>query len=189
MKRSRSTLFAQRRFAIFSIFPKQFPNASVLKLEQNYRSTQAILNVSNSVIKQSTESFGKSLWSEKQLGYLPQLVQCLNESGQAEFIVDRLKAHRDQGIPFDQQAVLFRASHHSLALETELARNKIHFVKYGGLKFADSAHVKDLLAYLRLAENHKDTVAALRVLLLMPGIGPKRASQVCGYVGGLDLGP
>ncbi len=158
-------------------FPKQFPNASVLKLEQNYRSTQAILNVSNSVIKQSTESFGKSLWSEKQLGYLPQLVQCLNESGQAEFIVDRLKAHRDQGIPFDQQAVLFRASHHSLALETELARNKIHFVKYGGLKFADSAHVKDLLAYLRLAENHKDTVAALRVLLLMPGIGPKRASQ------------
>ncbi len=88
-------------------FPKQFPNASVLKLEQNYRSTQAILNVSNSVIKQSTESFGKSLWSEKQLGYLPQLVQCLNESGQAEFIVDRLKAHRDQGIPFDSRRSFF----------------------------------------------------------------------------------
>lgn len=158
-------------------FPKQFPNAQVVKLEQNYRSTVPLLELSNAVIAQATERYEKSLWSDRQTGSKPQLIKCYSDTEQATEIVQRILQHNREGIPFHEQAVLFRAGHHSLSLETELARNKIHFVKYGGLKFAESAHVKDLLAYLRLAENPKDSVAAVRVLLLMPGIGPKKAAQ------------
>lgn len=158
-------------------FPKQFPNTQVIKLEQNYRSTVPLLELSNALIAQSAERYEKSLWSDRKVGTRPQLIQCYSDTEQATEIVRRILQHNQEGIPFREQAVLFRAGHHSLSLETELARNKIHFVKYGGLKFAESAHVKDLLAYLRLAENPKDSVAAVRVLLLLPGIGPKKAAQ------------
>ncbi len=158
-------------------FPLQYPECKTVKLEQNYRSTALILNLTNSLIAQSAERFEKKLWSDRQDGSKPQLVSCYSDSEQAEFIVRRILRHKADGIPIKNQAVLFRAAHHSMALETELMRNHINFVKYGGLKFAESAHVKDLLAFLRLAENPKDTVAATRILLMLPGVGARRAAQ------------
>ncbi len=158
-------------------FPNQFPGAAVLKLQQNYRSTQPLLGCSNAVIAEASERYEKDLWSAREEGDRPQLVECFSDYEQADFIVDKIKLHRRNKIPLNQQAVLFRASHHSAALETNLMRDKIPYVKYGGLKFAESAHVKDMLAFLRLAENYRDTVAALRVLLLIPGVGPKKAAQ------------
>ena len=158
-------------------FPDQFPGASVLKLQQNYRSTQPLLACSNAVIAEARERYEKDLWSAREKGERPQLIECFSDYEQADFIVDKIKLHRRNQIPLKQQAVLFRASHHSAALETNLMREKIPYVKYGGLKFAESAHVKDMLAFLRLAENYRDVVAALRVLLLIPGVGPKKASQ------------
>lgn len=158
-------------------FPAQFPDAVVLKLQQNYRSTQPLLACSNALIAEASERFEKDLWSARSEGQPPKLVECFSDYEQADFIIDKIKLHRRQGIPLKEQAVLFRASHHSAALETNLMREKIPYVKYGGLKFAESAHVKDMLAFLRLAENYRDTVAALRVLLLIPGIGPKKAAQ------------
>ena len=158
-------------------FPLQYPACTVVKLEQNYRSTASILSVSNALIDEATERFEKKLWSDRDGGTKPQLVSCFSEVDQAEFIVKRILRHKAEGIPLKDQAVLFRAAHHSRGLETELMRNHINFVKYGGLKFAESAHVKDLLAFLRLAENAKDTVAATRLLLLLPGVGAKRAAQ------------
>lgn len=158
-------------------FPDQFPGATVLKLQQNYRSTQPLLACSNAVIAEASERYEKDLWSAREEGERPQLVECFSDYEQADFIVDKIKWHRRNQIPLKQQAVLFRASHHSAALETNLMREKIPYVKYGGLKFAESAHVKDMLGFLRLAENYRDTIAALRVLLLIPGVGPKKAAQ------------
>jgi DNA helicase II / ATP-dependent DNA helicase PcrA len=158
-------------------FPEQFPGAKTVKLEQNYRSTQPLLEASNAVIAMAREGFEKQLWSSRHSGFKPQLVSCWSDHEEADMIVKRILRHRAEGVPLKDQAVLFRAAFHSLALETELARNKLPFVKYGGLKFAEAAHVKDILAYMRLAENQRDTVAALRILLLMPGIGPRKASQ------------
>ncbi|MFO1065902.1 MAG: ATP-dependent helicase [Pirellulales bacterium] len=158
-------------------FPDQFPGTTTIKLERNYRSTQPLLDASNALIAMSKMLFPKKLWSEKRRGPRPQLVSCYNDYEEAEMIVKRIQHHREEGTPWHDQAVLFRAAYQSLALETELARNKIPFVKYGGLKFAEAAHVKDLLAYLRLAENMRDTVSALRILMLVPGIGPKKAGQ------------
>ncbi|MGN6136065.1 MAG: ATP-dependent helicase [Aureliella sp.] len=163
-------------------FPVQYPDAHVVKLEQNYRSTAPLLAASNAVIAHWSERFEKRLWSNRLEGAKPQLINCQSDYDQAELIVRRILRHKTEGIPICQQAVLFRASHHSLALETELMHNKINFVKYGGLKFAEAAHVKDLLAFLRLAENSQDSVAALRVLMLMPGIGPRKAAQCLGML-------
>lgn len=159
-------------------FPQGFAGTKVVKLEQNYRSTAPILAATNAVIAFSKERYAKELWSTRSEGAAPQLVQCLDETEQAEFLVRQILTHREQGIPLRRQAVLFRASHHSILLEAELSRSKIPFVKYGGLKFVEAAHVKDLLALLRLAENPRDIVAGSRVLMLLPGIGPKRARQL-----------
>jgi DNA helicase-2/ATP-dependent DNA helicase PcrA len=158
-------------------FPKLFPGTTVVKLEQNYRSVPPILAASNSVIEQARHRYAKRLWSERPAGERPWLVTCEDENEQAEFLVRRILEHREGGIDLRRQAVLFRASHHSMALEAELARSNVPFVKYGGLKFIETAHVKDLLAFLRLAENPRDVVAGSRVLTLLAGIGPKRARQ------------
>jgi DNA helicase-2/ATP-dependent DNA helicase PcrA len=156
-------------------FPKQFSGARVIKLEQNYRSTQPILKAANAIISHARERFTKNLWTERPGGQKPRLITCEDEDGQTEFVVRTVLEHREQGIPLRQQAVLFRSSHHAIALELELARRNIPFRKYGGIKFVEAAHVKDLLAMLRLAENPRDVVAAVRVLSLLPGIGPQRA--------------
>ena len=158
-------------------FPAQFADTKVVKLEQNYRSGGQILAATNLVIAQARERFTKQLWSDRPGGEQPWLVTCHDEDEQAEFLIGKILAHREAGIELRQQAVLFRASHHSMLLEAELARHNIPFVKYGGLKFLETAHVKDLMSFLRLAENPRDLVAGLRVLTLLPGVGPKKARQ------------
>lgn len=159
-------------------FPQQFPGTTVVKLEQNYRSVPTILEASNCVIEQSRHRYTKRLWSERPSAQRPWLVTCDDENEQAEFLVRQILEHRESNIDLWRQAVLFRASHHSMVLEAELARCNIPFVKYGGLKFIETAHVKDLMAFLRLAENPRDVVAGSRILMLLNGIGPKKARQL-----------
>lgn len=159
-------------------FPSQFPGTTVLPLEQNYRSTQPILDATNRVIALAAEGHRKMLWSKRNDGNKPLLVSCLDENEQTNYVIEQVLALRETGVELKQQAVLFRAAHHSLALELELSRRGILFHKYGGLKFIEAAHVKDLLAFLRLAENPRDSVSALRILLMLPGIGPKKAAQL-----------
>ena len=159
-------------------FPRQFdPPATVITLEQNYRSTQPILEASNAVIGLAKERFTKNLFSQRASSARPLLVSVADEAAQARCVVDEVLARREEGLRLRAQAVLFRASHHSLQLELELGRRNVPFVKFGGLKFLEAAHVKDLLACLRWAENPRDRVAGFRVLLLLPGVGPKTAAR------------
>jgi DNA helicase-2/ATP-dependent DNA helicase PcrA len=159
-------------------FPRQFdPPATVVTLERNYRSTQPILDAANAVIGLAAERFTKNLHSERTSSARPLLVAVADEAAQARCVVDEVLARREEGLALRAQAVLFRASPHSLQLELELARRNVPFVKYGGLKFLEAAHVKDLLACLRWAENPRDRVAGFRVLLMLPGVGPKTAAR------------
>ena len=159
-------------------FPRHFdPPAAVVTLEQNYRSTQPILEASNAVIGLAAERFTKNLFSGRASSARPLLVSVADEAAQARCVADEVLARREEGLALRAQAVLFRASHHSLQLELELGRRNVPFVKFGGLKFLEAAHVKDLLACLRWAENPRDRVAGFRVLLLLPGVGPKTASR------------
>ena len=148
------------------------PPAAVIALERNYRSTQPILDVANAVIAGAGKRFAKTLYSTKELAELPYLVSAEDEAAQASYIADHVLEHREAGIVLKRQAVLFRAAHHSDLLEIELGRRNIPFVKYGGLKFLEAGHVKDVLAILRWAENPRDGVAGHRALQLQPGIGP-----------------
>ncbi len=159
-------------------FPEDFPESEIVTLEQNYRSTQPILDATNRVIAESAEWHAKRLWSQRKQGVRPQVVRCADEESQSGFVIEQILSSREEGIRLQDQAVLFRASHHSAGLELELTRQNIPFRKYGGLKFIESAHVKDLLAYLRLAENPRDVVAGTRVLCLLPGIGNARAGRL-----------
>ncbi|AZO25397.1 ATP-dependent helicase [Mesorhizobium sp. M1E.F.Ca.ET.045.02.1.1] len=160
-------------------FPKQFAQgAEIVMLERNYRSTETILAAANAVIGEATERFTKNLWTERRSSHKPQLVSVRDEAEQANYVCHAILAEREAGTALKAQAVLFRASHHSGPLEVELTRRNIPFVKFGGLKFLDAAHVKDMLAMLRFAENPRDRVAGFRVLQLMPGIGPSAASQI-----------
>jgi DNA helicase-2/ATP-dependent DNA helicase PcrA len=163
-------------------FPKHYPDATVLALEQNYRSTTPILDAANHVIELSPQRFTKNLWSRRAEGEPPWLVTCEDENDQASHVVARVLDHREKGIDLRRQAVLFRASHHSMVLESELAQRNIPFRKYGGLKFVEAAHVKDLLAFLRLAENPCDVVAGMRLLCLLPGLGPVKARRLMGML-------
>ncbi len=165
-------------------FPQQYPGTTIVTLEQNYRSYAPILEATNRVIAQSSERFAKNLWSARQGGERPALVACYDENEQADYVVRRVLEHREEGIDLRKQAVLFRASHHSMVLEAELSRHNIPFVKYGGLKFMETAHVKDLMSVLRLAENPRDLAAGLRILTLLPGIGPKKARQLMDLLEG-----
>lgn len=160
-------------------FPAHFtPPAKIVTLEQNYRSTQTILAAANGVIGLAAESYSKELWSNRASSERPQLVTVRDETDQAAFVVEEVLARREMGIGLKAQAVLFRSSHHSAALEIELVRRNIPFVKFGGLKFLESAHVKDVLSVLRWIENPRDRVAGFRVLQLIPGIGQKTSAQV-----------
>ena len=158
-------------------FGTQYPDATVLPLETNYRSTAAVLTVANAVIAAATERHDKTLTAVRQIGPRPLVVRCKDEAEQARFVVDRLLELRESGLELDKQAVLFRASHHSLALELELSKRDVPFKKFGGLRFLETAHVKDLLAFLRLAENPRDEISAQRCLLLLPGVGRSRAGK------------
>ena len=159
-------------------FPKQYSGTKVAALERNYRSTQPILDLSNAVIAKAKERHEKRLWTDRTGGRLPKLVACENEEEQAEEIAEAILRRREEGIELREQAVLFRASHHALALEVALTRMDIPFVKYGGLKFSEAAHVKDVLAILKMAENGRDAVSGIRVLSLLPGVGPATARKL-----------
>ena len=168
-------------------FPGHFsPRADIITLEQNYRSTQAILAAANAVIELAEERFTKNLWSERKSGERPQIVGVRDESDQALYVVERILENREQGLALKSQAVVFRASHHSGPLEVELTRRNIPFMKFGGLKFLEAAHIKDMLSFLRWAENPRDRVAGFRVVQLLPGAGPVAAAKVLERVGELS---
>ena len=159
-------------------FPAQFePAARVVTLAQNYRSTQPILDASNAVIALAAERFTKDLWSERQ-GERPRLVTVQDEMAQARWVADEVLRQREAGLKLKQQAVLFRTGHHSAALELELTRRNVPFVKFGGLRFLEAAHVKDLLSVLRWVQNPRHRLAGTRVALLMPGMGPATAARL-----------
>jgi DNA helicase-2/ATP-dependent DNA helicase PcrA len=164
-------------------FPTDFPGAKVVKLEQNYRSTSPILAVSNAVIALSSNRHEKTLWSDRPGGQRPELLTCLDEAEQSDAVCRRVLAHREEGVPLKRQAVLFRAAHQTDALEVELARRNIPFVKYGGLKFLEAAHVKDALALLRILENPHDEVSWFRSLQLVEGLGPVAARRMMEELG------
>lgn len=159
-------------------FPTVFPGTTVVKLEQNYRSTPEILGAANAVIAEATDTFPKRLWTEKPSGPRPTLVTCIDEAAQAEWVCDRVLEMRELGVALQDQAVLFRTGHHSDGLEIELSRRQIPYAKFGGLKFLEAAHVKDLMAMLRILDNPRDELAWHRVLQLIPGIGPATARRI-----------
>ncbi|MBI5320796.1 ATP-dependent helicase [Bradyrhizobium sp.] len=160
-------------------FPDHFsPKAEIVTLDRNYRSTQAVLAAANGVIGLARERFTKNLWTERSSAQLPQLVTVRDEADQARYVVEQVLASREEGSLLKEQAVLFRTSSYSGQLEVELARRNIPFVKFGGLKFLDAAHVKDVLALLKFVENPRDRVAGFRVLHLLPGIGPASAQRI-----------
>jgi DNA helicase II / ATP-dependent DNA helicase PcrA len=164
-------------------FPEQFsPPAQIITLDRNYRSTQPILAAANGVIDLAKERFTKNLWTERTSGAKPQLITVRDESDQARCIIERILENRESGTILKQQAVLFRTSHHSGPLEVELTRRNIPFVKFGGLKFLDAAHIKDMLALLRFVENPRDRVAGFRLMHLIPGVGPVSAQRVLDYM-------
>jgi len=152
-------------------FPRQFPGARLVTLEQNYRSTQPILDVTNTLISRAEERFTKNLWTNRTGGERPWLVGARDEQQQTKFVIDRVLELHEEGTPLREIAVLFRAAYMSADLEIELANRRIPFEKWGGLKFLEAAHVKDVLAFLRVVENPRDDVSWYRILMLMPGIG------------------
>lgn len=160
-------------------FPHQFAQpARVVTLDRNYRSTQAILDASNAVIAAAVERHAKTLWTDKVSTSKPQLVLIPDEAEQARWVVNRVLEHRESGLSLKSQAVLFRTSSHSTALELELVRRNIPFVKFGGLKFLEASHIKDMLAVLRFAQNPNGRMAGFRVMQLIPGIGPATAAKI-----------
>jgi len=180
------SIYAFRAATVRNIldFPASFdPPARVVTLDRNYRSTKPILDAANAVIGEAAERFTKDLWTERASEEKPRLVTIWDDTAQANYIADRVLEEREAGTPMKQQAVLFRASHHSGTLEVELTRRNIPFVKFGGLKFLDSAHVKDVLALLRFAQNPRDRIAGFRVLQLLPGVGPGSARRVLDTMG------
>jgi DNA helicase-2/ATP-dependent DNA helicase PcrA len=161
-------------------FPAQFPvPAHVVTLEENYRSTQAVLDAANALMAEGGRQFRKFLRGSRGTGTKPRYVTVLDDQAQAEYVVERVLECRERGVELRRQAVLFRNSDHSDVLELELMRRNVPFVKYGGLKFLEAAHVKDLLAVLRWADNPRNRIAAFRVLQLMPGMGPANSARVC----------
>ncbi|WP_414652339.1 ATP-dependent helicase [Ideonella sp.] len=160
-------------------FPAAFdPPARIVTLSRNYRSTQPLLDAANAVIALAPERFTKNLWTDRTGAQRPQLVAVDDELAQARWVCDQILARREGGLKLKSQAVLFRTSAHSAGLELELARRRIPFVKYGGLKFLEAAHVKDVLAVLRWASNPRNRLAGFRVAQLVAGIGPASARRL-----------
>jgi ATP-dependent DNA helicase UvrD/PcrA len=158
-------------------FPTAFPDAAVVTLERNYRSTQPILDAANALAAQASRAFPKQLRTEREDRARPELIFCRDESAQAAEVCDRVLEAREQGMELREQAVLSRTSHDTDLLELELARRRIPYVKYGGLRYLEAAHVKDLIALLRLADNPGDEISWFRVLQLLEGVGPATARR------------
>lgn len=163
-------------------FPKVFRDVKIITLEENYRSTQPILNLTNEVISRAKEKFEKNLYTKKGGDKQPVFVDLPDENAQSRYIVDKILALREEGLELRDMAVLFRSGWHSNDLEIELSSRNIPFVKYGGQKFIEAAHIKDIISYLRIVYNHLDQVSWLRVLLLISGIGPKGAEKIISMI-------
>lgn len=172
-------------------FPELYPETTVIKLEENYRSTQRILDVANSVLDQATDKFEKKLFTNREEGDLPGLVKSANMNDQSRFITQMILNQREQGYELNDIAVLFRNGRDSFDLEVMLNRKNIPYIKFGGLKFTEAAHIKDVLAHLRVLINPKDSISWNRVLMLIEGIGPKTADDLYNWAqeGGNPLRP
>ncbi len=164
-------------------FPKLFQGARVIKLEQNYRSTAPILRITNTIIEKAVEGFPKRLFTEIAGGPLPMCARTSDERRQSNFVVKCVNELFSHGIPLKEIAVLFRAGFHSFELEGELSRSGVPFVKYGGSKFLEAQHIKDVLAYLKIVNNPRDSVSWIRVLKMLPGVGPKTAMKLAEDLG------
>ncbi len=178
-------IYSFRAAAVENIlgFPDRFkPRAEVVTLAQNYRSTQEVLDVSNAVMAEAPRQYRKHLLSIRGQGAKPRLVTVDDIQTQAEYICTEVLKRREANTPLKRQAVLFRSSSHSDVLEVELGKRQIPFVKYGGLKFLEASHVKDLLSVMRWADNPRNTVAAFRVAQLLPGMGPANARKVIDHL-------
>ncbi|MCP9447140.1 MAG: ATP-dependent helicase [Nitrospira sp.] len=167
-------------------FPDLFPGAAVYKLEENYRSTQPILNLANSIIEAAAEKYTKRLFTRKLDGPLPVLVEAAGENAQSRFIAQKILELREEGVPLSEVAVLFRSSFHSFDLEIELSRAGLPFIKRGGVKFIETAHVKDVLAHVRVTANPLDLVSWHRALMLVEGVGPKKAQDLLSLIAKAD---
>jgi DNA helicase-2/ATP-dependent DNA helicase PcrA len=165
-------------------FPREFAGTTIITLEENYRSTQPILDVTNTLISRATERFTKNLWTKREGGERPWLVSVQDEPQQTRFVVERILELHEAGTPLREMAVLVRAGYMSADLEIELTNRKIPFEKWGGLKFLEAAHVKDVLAFLRVLENPRDEVSWYRILLLLPGIGEATAREIIARMAG-----
>ena len=164
-------------------FPKLFPSAQIIKLEENYRSTQPILNVANAIMDEVKESFKKRLFSSISGGEVPVVVGAHDENEQSRFVAQRIDELRDEGVPLSEIAVLFRSSSHSFDLEIELGKQGIPFRKFGGIRFAESAHVKDALSFLRVVNKPSDTLSWFRMLKLIEHIGDATVYQILEHLG------
>ena len=163
-------------------FPDLFPDTKIIKLEENYRSTQPILDLSNEIILQAKESYTKNLFTKKDSGFQPALIEADSERYQSRFVAQKILELREEGVPLTEMAVLFRSSFHSFDLEIELSKCDLPFVKRGGFKFIETTHVKDVLAHLRILANPQDAVSWHRVLLLLEGVGPKSSDKILNHV-------
>ena len=163
-------------------FPDLFPGTQVIKLEENYRSTQPILDLSNEIILQAKERYTKNLFTKKDSGIQPALIEADSERYQARFVAQKILELREEGVPLTEIAVLFRSSFHSFDLEIELSKRDLPFVKRGGFKFIETTHVKDVLAHLRVLANPQDAVSWHRILLLLEGVGPKSSDKILGHL-------
>jgi len=163
-------------------FPTHFPGTRIIKLEENYRSTQPILNVTNEIIQRAKEGYEKRLFTRKSVGTRPKLVQAGSEQMQSQFVCQKILELREEGVPLWDIAVLFRSSFHSFDLEIELARHQIPFVKRGGFQFMETAHVKDLLAHMRVLANPLDAISWNRILCLLEGVGPGACQKIVKYL-------
>ncbi|HVF42651.1 MAG TPA: UvrD-helicase domain-containing protein [Pyrinomonadaceae bacterium] len=165
-------------------FPELFPSARVIKLEENFRSTQPVLDLANAIISEAEGGYGKQLFSRvDDRGEPPLMVSARDENEQSRFVAERIWELREAGVPLHEISVLFRAGSHSFDLEIELAKHGIPFRKYGGIKFAESAHVKDALSFLRVVSNPSDTLAWFRALKLLDGVGDATVNQILEHLG------
>lgn len=170
--------FRGANFKNIITFPDRFADTVTIKLEENYRSRQPILDLTNALIEEAREKYSKTLFTKRGGGALPKLVACLSEASQSRYVSDEIMHLVDKGVPLNDIAVLFRASFHSFDLELELARHSIPFMKYGGFKFTESAHIKDVLAHLKILYTPKDRLSWHRVLQLLKKVGPKTAKKI-----------
>jgi DNA helicase II / ATP-dependent DNA helicase PcrA len=171
--------FRGANFRNIMAFPEIFADTRVIRLEENYRSVQPVLSLTNALIARASEKYPKHLFTRRPDGVRPRLVRTASENAQSRWVIDEIRALMRQGVRLEEIAVLFRAGYHSFDLEIELTREGIDFVKVGGFKFMESAHIKDLLAHLRVLVNPDDRLCWHRILQLLDKVGPKTAQSIC----------